>query len=63
MEETLKDHPVVVRCHRAFLVNLQQVEKINSQSGTMRLIIKHTHDTLPVSRTHSSQLKSAFNSL
>lgn len=63
MEETLKGCPMIVRCHRAFLVNLGQVEKITSQSGNMQLILRYTHDTLPVSRTNTSQVKSAFNSL
>ena len=61
MEETLKDFPMVVRCHRAFLVNLGQVEKIISQSGTMQLKIMHSHDILPVSRSNINQVKSAFN--
>lgn len=63
MEETLKDFPMVVRCHRAFLVNLAQVEKITSQSGAMQLIFRYTHDTIPVSRSNTTQVKSAFNSL
>ena len=33
MEETLKDYPMIVRCHRAFLVNLGQVERIVSRSN------------------------------
>ena len=60
MEETLKEYPMVVRCHRAFLVNLQQVEKIVSLSGTMQLKMKHTGDTLPVSRSNTAQVKAAF---
>ena len=60
MEESLRGHPMLVRCHRAFLVNLGQVEKIVSQSGTMQLLMKHTHDTLPVSRSNINQVKSAF---
>ena len=60
MEETLKDYPMVVRSHRAFLVNLQQVEKIVSQSGTMQLKMRHTGDTLPVSRSNTAQVKAAF---
>ena len=63
MEETLKDYPTVVRCHRAFLVNLAQVEKISSQSGTMQLVMQHTQDILPVSRTNTAKVKSAFNNL
>lgn len=60
MEETLRDHPLVIRCHRAFLVNLAQVERIDSHSGTLQLRMKHTHATLPVSRTHTTHVKSAF---
>lgn len=63
MEEALMDYPTVVRCHRAFLVNLAQVEKIASQSGTIQLVMQHTHDNLPVSRTNTAKVKSAFNSL
>lgn len=63
MEETLMDYPTVVRCHRAFLVNLAQVEKIASQSGTIQLVMQHTHDNLPVSRTNTAKVKSAFNNL
>ncbi len=62
MEETFEDYPMVVRCHRAFLVNLQQVEKIVSQSGTMQLRMKHTGDILPVSRSHTSSIKNHLNS-
>ncbi len=60
MEETLKEYSMVVRCHRAFLVNIQQVEKIVSQSGTMQLKMRHTGDILPVSRSNTAQVKAAF---
>ena len=33
MGETLKGYPMIVRCHRAFLVNLGQVEQIISGTG------------------------------
>ncbi len=61
MEEELRDYVTVVRCHRAFLVNLRQVEQIISRSGTMQLIIKHCKDSLPVSRSNMAQVKSAIN--
>nr|MCR5579742.1 LytTR family transcriptional regulator [Prevotella sp.] len=50
MEETLQGYPMIVRCHRAFLVNLGQVEQIVSHSGSTQLLIKHCHESLPVSR-------------
>jgi DNA-binding LytR/AlgR family response regulator len=60
MEEELQSYPMIVRCHRAFLVNLQQVEQIASQSGTMQLLIKHSHDTVPVSRSNMAGVKAAI---
>jgi DNA-binding LytR/AlgR family response regulator len=63
MEDDLRDYPMIVRCHRAFLVNLRQVEEIVSRSGSMQLLIKHSHDALPVSRSNMAQVKAAINSL
>ena len=60
MEETLKDYPMIVRCHRAFLVNLCQVEQIISHSGSTQLLIKNCHESLPVSRSNMSQVKAAI---
>ena len=59
MENDLRSYPMIVRCHRAFLVNLGQVERIVSKSGTMRLLIKHGHEYLPVSRSNMAQVKEA----
>ena len=60
MEETLHDYPMIVRCHRAFLVNLGQVEQIISHSGSTQLLIKHCHESLPVSRSNMAQVKAAI---
>ncbi|MBR1667422.1 MAG: LytTR family transcriptional regulator DNA-binding domain-containing protein [Bacteroidaceae bacterium] len=60
MEDELKAYPMIVRCHRAFLVNLQQVEQIVSKSGAMQLLIKHSHESIPVSRSNMVQVKDAI---
>ena len=60
MEETLKGYPMIVRCHRAFLVNLGQVEQIISHSGSTQLLIKNCHESLPVSRSNMAQVKAAI---
>lgn len=62
MEETLSNYPTIVRCHRAFLVNLQQVERIISKAGSMQLLIKHSNDYLPVSRSNMAGIKQAIAS-
>jgi DNA-binding LytR/AlgR family response regulator len=61
MEETLQGYPMIVRCHRAFLVNLGQVAQIVSHSGSTLLLIKHCHESLPVSRSNMAQVKAAIS--
>ena len=57
MEDNLESYPMIVRCHRAFMVNLGQVEQITSNSRTMQLVMRHSHDAIPVSRSNISKLK------
>ena len=60
MEEALHPYPMIVRCHRAFLVNLGQVGQIVSHSGSTQLLINHCHESLPVSRSNMAQVKAAI---
>lgn len=57
IEESLNAYPMIIRCHRAFLVNLGQVEKVVVQSGHMQLCILHSHDLIPVSRSNMPHVK------
>ena len=57
MEDTLHAYPMIVRSHRAFIVNLGQVEHIVSKSGSMQLVMKHSHDAIPVSRSKVAAVK------
>ncbi len=61
MEEELNDYPMIVRCHRAFLVNLGQVERIIANSGSLQLCIKHCNESIPVSRSNMPHVKKAIN--
>lgn len=63
MEEDLQAYPMIVRCHRAFLVNLQQVEQIVSKAGAMQLLIRHCDESLPVSRSNMAQVKEAIKGI
>ena len=60
IEDDLRAYPTIVRCHRAYLVNLQQVEQAVSKSGAMQLIIKHCEEALPVSRSNVARMKEAI---
>jgi len=57
MEDSLQVYPMIVRCHRAFMVNLGQVEQISSNSRAMQLVMRHSHDAIPVSRSNVNKLK------
>ena len=57
MEDKLQAHPMIVRCHRAFMVNLGQVEQISFNSRSMQLVMRHIHDAIPVSRSNVNKLK------
>lgn len=63
VEDDLQAYPMIVRCHRAFLVNLGQVEQISSNSRAMQLIMNHSHDAIPVSRSNMTQVKEAICSV
>ena len=60
MEDELRDYTIIVRCHRAFLVNLGQVERIAYKSGAMQLVMKHSRDIIPVSRSNMAHVKKAI---
>ena len=63
IEEQLQAYPMMVRSHRAFIVNLEQVEQIVSHAGTTQLIMKHCHDAVPVSRSNMTQIRAAIKEL
>ena len=63
LEDDLRSYPTIVRCHRAFLVNLEQVERIESHSNSTQLIIKYSNDHLPVSRSNMAQVKASIKEL
>ena len=62
MEDALQNYPMIVRCHRAFMVNLGQVEQISSNSRAMQLMMRYSHDAIPVSRSNSYKLKELISS-
>ena len=49
--ELLTDSPVMFRCHRAFIVNLDKIEKVEGNAQGYKLKLKGTTDRVPVSRS------------
>lgn len=48
--ESLDDHEMFFRCHRAFIVNLDKVEQVEGNAQGYKLKIAGTGDRVPVSR-------------
>jgi DNA-binding protein YbaB len=57
MEEAFAPYPSVVKCHRAFMVNTDTIEKVKGNSQGYRLLLSGVEDEIPVSRAYSKQLK------
>ena len=56
IEQTLKDHPFLFKCHRAFLVNIKNISKGAGNSQGYKLIFKGIEYAIPVSRYTSKNL-------
>lgn len=57
-EETVADCPFIVRCHRAFLVNVNAVVKVDGNSQGYRLLLEGCKEEVPVSRAYAKGVKS-----
>lgn len=56
-EEATADCPFVIKCHRAFLVNIRSVVKVSGNSQGYRLLLEGFEEEVPVSRAYSKEVK------
>jgi len=56
IEQDLKDHPYLFKCHRAFLVNIKNISRVAGNSQGYQLIFKGIEYAIPVSRYTSKNL-------
>lgn len=56
-EAAVASAPFIVRCHRAFLVNLHQVTKMDGNSQGYRLRLEECAEEVPVSRAYVRRVK------
>jgi LytTr DNA-binding domain-containing protein len=61
IESQLSDYPAIVKCHRAFLVNVSQIAKVKGNSQGLRLTLQNLDIEIPVSRAYSKELKDKIN--
>lgn len=57
MEQAVEGCPFIVRCHRAFLVNIGKVTDVSGNSQGYRLRLEGCRDEVPVSRAYAKQIK------
>lgn len=62
VEKQLTKYPSIVRCHRAFIVNIIQIDRLNGNSQGLKLHLKFTENEIPVSRSFSKKLRESINS-
>jgi len=57
MEETLNEYPFLVRCHRAFIVNLYRIEEMNGS----KIRLESVNIEIPVSKTYKADFQSRIS--
>jgi hypothetical protein len=60
MEESLQNHKMFIRCHRAFIVNINYILSSRGNAQGYRLTLSNIHQKIPVSRTYLKNLKDAL---
>ncbi|WP_170265019.1 LytR/AlgR family response regulator transcription factor [Salibacter halophilus] len=58
--EDLISNEVLFRCHRAFIVNLDYVQKVEGNSQGFTLQLEFSNDQIPVSRSYTKPFKKAM---
>lgn len=61
-EEAVEACPYIFRCHRAFLVNIRAVVKVDGNSQGYRLRLKDCEEEVPVSRAYAKAVKMQIES-
>jgi len=62
METQLNEHSQFYRCHKKFIVNLNQVEKISGNAQGYKLHLKESDILIPVSRSLNEEISKKFAS-
>jgi DNA-binding LytR/AlgR family response regulator len=60
IEDMLLPYAVFVRCHRAYIVNINQISTIAAHEQGFRLNLFDTLEIIPVSHAYLGDLKDAF---
>jgi DNA-binding LytR/AlgR family response regulator len=56
-ELVINNHPSIIKCHRAYLVNMQHVSNVKGNSQGYKLIMQQADKEIPVARNYSKLIK------
>lgn len=59
--ESFEEHPQIVRCHRAFIVNTSNIVNISGNSRGYQLTLNHIKTPVPASRSYVSIIREMLN--
>lgn len=60
IEEYLRDFPYLLRCHRAYMVNISFVTNIEGNSQGLQLHLRYIKEEIPVSRSYSKTIRESL---
>lgn len=58
--DDLSNYPAIMRCHRAYVININQMDHVDSHSANFFVVIKHCLASIPVSKSYLQQIKEAI---
>lgn len=61
VEQELAAYPYIIQCHRAYLVNMQQVKRVEGNSHGFKLLMNDGESEVPVSRSYITEVKRFIN--
>ncbi len=61
IELQLENYATILKCHRAFLVNINKIMQVKGNSQGLRLVLKNAETEIPVSRNYAKSLKEKLN--
>lgn len=61
IEDELALYPEFIRCHRAFIVNVNRICHVSGNAQGYKLSIQGTNEQIPVSRTYMKSLKDSLS--
>lgn len=59
--ETQIDSAQFFKCHRSYIINLKQIDKLSGNKNSTKAKLKHSHKEIPISRSKVDEFKTLYN--